>query len=93
MVKSQFSSYQPSFDYEHLLNLLSTPLSLLIQALIVPHHSRVYIPTNASALIKEICQNAMGLELTSFDLAKYIFENQSEADVIDQILLAHIKQM
>jgi hypothetical protein len=78
------------FDYDHLLNLLSTPLSLLIQALVTSYpHKKVYLPTNSSALLKEIVTNAMCLEISSFDLGKYIFDNPSEADMIDQILHSH----
>ena len=81
------------FDYDHLLNLLSTPLSLLIQALVTSFpHKKVYLPTNSSALLKEIVSNAMCLEISTFDLGKYIFDNQSEADMIDQILQSHISK-
>jgi len=39
--------------------------------------------------MKEIVCNAMCLKLSTFDLGKYIFENQHEADTIDSILQSH----
>ena len=92
-IRQQESISPLLFDYDHLLNLLSTPLSLLIQALVTSFpHKKVYLPTNSSALLKEIVSNAMCLEISTFDLGKYIFDNQSEADMIDQILQSHISK-
>lgn len=78
--KTQFSTSRQNegfIDYDHLITLLSTPLSLLITALTTRRASHLCIPCNTATLLKEISE-ALGLSLQPFNLGKYVFQHSEE---------------